>query len=210
MGLVLLGLGTLLFLALISYTRDDVWFYRSPANHPAQNFIGPIGAIIAACFYFLLGAASYLVAAAMLGFGAAKLLSPSFRLGPRAPWVAAFVISGACLLHLAQPLFLKDWKQLMHIHGPGGWFGYWLGARVFNSPSARRLGDPAHLRLSHQPHHDHGHPAGAIDPGAGLAALEAARALPAIPPRARRRSRTAGTRGKTRRPRDEKNRACAQ
>ena len=52
MGLVLLGVGTVLFLALISYTPKDVpswvWFSSiSPPNNPAQNFIGPTGAVIA-------------------------------------------------------------------------------------------------------------------------------------------------------------------
>ena len=63
-ALILLFVGTLLFLALISYTPKDVpswvWFsHISPANHPAQNFIGPIGAIIAGICYHLIGAASY-------------------------------------------------------------------------------------------------------------------------------------------------------
>ena len=45
-ALVLLFAGTLLFFALISYTPKDIpsWFWFShvsPANHPAQNFIGP-------------------------------------------------------------------------------------------------------------------------------------------------------------------------
>src|SRR5262249_19483444 len=51
-ALVLLFAGTLLFFALISYTPKDIpsWFWFShvsPANHPAQNFIGPLGAIVA-------------------------------------------------------------------------------------------------------------------------------------------------------------------
>src|SRR5437868_15115125 len=51
-ALVLLFAGTLLFFALISYTPKDIlswlWFsHVSPANHPAQNFIGPVGAIVA-------------------------------------------------------------------------------------------------------------------------------------------------------------------
>ena len=76
MGLVLLGAGTVLFLALISYTPKDVpswvWFsYSSPANHPARNFIGPLGAIIAGICYHLMGASAYLLAATLLGFGMA-------------------------------------------------------------------------------------------------------------------------------------------
>ena len=67
-ALILLFVGTLLFLALISYTPKDVpswvWFSNiSPANHPAQNFIGPFGAIVAGICYQLVGAAAYLLAA---------------------------------------------------------------------------------------------------------------------------------------------------
>ena len=62
-ALVLLFSGTLLFFALISYTPKDVpswvWFsHISPANRPAQNFIGPVGAIIAGICYQFIGAAS--------------------------------------------------------------------------------------------------------------------------------------------------------
>src|SRR5881398_683204 len=77
-ALILLFVGTLLFLALVSYTPKDVpswvWFsHISPANHPAQNFIGPFGAIIAGICYQLIGAAAYLLAAILLGFGVVKL-----------------------------------------------------------------------------------------------------------------------------------------
>ncbi len=136
-GLVLLGLGTLLLFSLVSYTPKDLpgWFplsYISPANHPAQNFIGPAGAILASIFYFLFGAASYLVAAVLLGYGGAKLISPEVKIARRLPWVAAFILSGACLAHL-QHTYLQTWPRLMNIRGPGGWFGYWLGDRVLQS-----------------------------------------------------------------------------
>ena len=90
-ALVLLFVGTLLFFALISYTPKDVpswiWFsHISPANHPAQNFIGPVGAILAEICYQLMGAAAYLLAAILLGFGAAKLFHPSLRVTRRLVW----------------------------------------------------------------------------------------------------------------------------
>lgn len=132
LGLILLGLGTLLFLALVSYTPRDLpdWFFLShitPPNDPPQNFIGPMGAIVASIFYFLLGAASYLVAVVMLGFGGGKLIFPGIRLSSRLVWIALFLLSGACLLHLWNPGFLASWKELMNIHGPGGWVGYACG-----------------------------------------------------------------------------------
>ena len=129
-ALILLFVGTLLFLALISYTPKDVpswvWFsHISPANHPAQNFIGPFGAIIAGICYQLFGAASYLLAATLLGFGAAKLFHPSLRVTRRLTWIILFVGSGACLLHL-QPYHLRGWHSAFDIQGPGGWIGYRL------------------------------------------------------------------------------------
>ncbi len=130
-ALILLFVGTLLFLALISYTPKDVpswvWFsHISPANHPAQNFIGPIGAIIAGICYHLIGAASYLLAVILLGFGAAKLFHSNLRVTPRIPWILLFIVSGACLLQL-QTSHLQGWKAAFNIQGPGGWAGYFLG-----------------------------------------------------------------------------------
>jgi len=127
-ALVLLFVGTLLFFALISYTPKDVpswiWFSsHSPANRPAQNFIGPVGAIIAGICYQLMGAAAYLLTAILLGFGAAKLFHPNLRVTRRLVWIALFIWSGACLLHL-QPYHLRGWHAAFNIQGPGGWIGY--------------------------------------------------------------------------------------
>ena len=136
LGLILLGIGTLLFLALISYTPKDLpsWFplsYISPANHPAQNFIGPFGAIIAGCVYFLLGASAYLLAAVLLGYGGAKLLAPGTHLSVRSLWVIAFLVSGSCLAQY-QPWIFPAWER-MKIGGAGGFAGYWLGERILRS-----------------------------------------------------------------------------
>ena len=133
-ALVLLGVGTLLFLALISYNPKDlpawVWFSKvATPNSPAQNFIGPLGAIVAGFCYFLIGAASYLLAVVLLGFGAAKLFHARLGVAQRAVWIALFILSGACLLHL-QSYFLRDWHSAFNIQGPGGWVGYYFGRNV--------------------------------------------------------------------------------
>jgi len=127
-ALILLFVGTLLFLALVSYTPKDVpswvWFsHISPANHPAQNFIGPFGAIIAGICYQLIGAGAYLLAAILLGFGVVKLFHPRLRMTQRITWIILFIVSGACLLHL-QPYHLRGWHSAFNIQGPGGWIGY--------------------------------------------------------------------------------------
>src|SRR4051812_3150656 len=106
-ALVLLGAGTLLFLSLVSYSPADVptWLRMglsstARASRVSSNFIGPFGAIIAYLAYSTLGAAAYLLTAVLLGFGGAKLLSPTLRLTLRVVWAAIFIVAGACLLHL--------------------------------------------------------------------------------------------------------------
>jgi DNA segregation ATPase FtsK/SpoIIIE, S-DNA-T family len=136
-GLVALGIGTVVFLALISYNPGDVpswvWFsYKSPPNNPTQNFIGPTGAIVAGFLYLTLGAAAYLVTSLFLGFGVAKLFLPGFRIIRRLPWALLFVVSGAALSQL-QPWFLRSWEQQFKLLGPGGMLGYWVGAGLLQN-----------------------------------------------------------------------------
>src|SRR6266487_4087231 len=131
-ALVLLFAGTLLFVALISYTPRDIpsWFWFShvsPANHPAQNFIGPLGAIVAGICYQLIGVfASLLLAAVLLGFGAAKLFYPRLRVTLRIPWIVLFLISGACLDQAWGISHFLGRKAPVDIQGPGGLIGYRL------------------------------------------------------------------------------------
>jgi DNA segregation ATPase FtsK/SpoIIIE, S-DNA-T family len=130
-AIILLGVGTLLFLALISYNPKDLpswvpWNYLSPPNKPAQNFIGPLGAILASVFYYLIGAASYFLAGVLLFFGAMKLFHANVRLIARLPWTILFIASGACLLQL-QSKHLVGWNHAFNIPGPGGWIGYFIG-----------------------------------------------------------------------------------
>ncbi|MDQ3546067.1 MAG: DNA translocase FtsK [Verrucomicrobiota bacterium] len=135
-ALILLGVGTLLFLALISYVPKDIptWFpflnSTSSPNRPAQNFLGPLGAIAAGTCYFLIGAASYLLAATLLGFGGAKLFHGDLKVSRRLGWIVLFIASGACLFQL-QPWFLQDWHRVFNIDGPGGRLGAFFGRRVF-------------------------------------------------------------------------------
>lgn len=128
-GLFLLGLGTLLFLALVSYDIGDVpsWFpfaSGTATNDSVHNFAGKIGAMVACTAYFIFGAASYLIAAIVLGFGAVKLMRPGARVARRLPWVVLFIVSATCLLQL-QTMAFQDWQQMMKVR-PGGEIGYWL------------------------------------------------------------------------------------
>ncbi len=135
LGLILLALGTILFLSLVTFEPHQVpaWFplseFASASSRSSSNFIGPAGAILACTFYFVLGAASYLAAVTLLGYGGGLLLSVTRPPAQRLPWILAFIFSGAGLLEL-QPWFLKNWWLLTdpkkHFGGPGGLVGEFL------------------------------------------------------------------------------------
>jgi S-DNA-T family DNA segregation ATPase FtsK/SpoIIIE len=134
-GLILLAAGLVLFLSLISYTPQDLpsWlpFRDTQTPHPSAhslNFLGSLGAILAMAAYFLLGSAAYLMCALFLGYGSAKLILPGTRVGRRALWSAAFVVSGACLAQLFN-IPLIDAHRL-NLPGEGGWVGNFLGVKI--------------------------------------------------------------------------------
>ena len=134
-GVLLLGAGVLLLLALVSYDPADVpsWAFFShvtPSNEKISNFIGIVGVLVAGILYFFLGAASYLLAVMLLGFGAGKMFFPKVRMADRIGWAALFLICGASLLHL-QPWFLQNWDDQFYIEDPGGWIGLWVGGKAF-------------------------------------------------------------------------------
>src|SRR5476651_2443616 len=74
-GLTLLVVGVLLLLALISYSPGDVPAWMRSARveksaHGPHNYVGSLGAIMAFLSYATFGAASYLLAASLIGYGA--------------------------------------------------------------------------------------------------------------------------------------------
>ena len=108
------------------------WLFFSKQGAPeavTENFIGPVGAVVAGFTYFLLGAAAYLLAVVLIGFGGAKFLTADLGLKKRLGWMAAFILSGACLAGI-QPWLLQSWKEHFNILGPGGWIGLALGKTV--------------------------------------------------------------------------------
>ena len=80
----------------------------------------------------MIGAASYLLAVVLLGFGGAKLFHSRLRVTPRLVWIVLFIVSGACLLQL-QTQHLQGWRAAFNIQGPGGWVGYSLGKKLLQT-----------------------------------------------------------------------------
>ncbi|HUF62688.1 MAG TPA: DNA translocase FtsK 4TM domain-containing protein [Verrucomicrobiales bacterium] len=126
-----LGAGLLLLLALVSYTPADVpgrfgISQTSLPNPDTQNYIGIAGAIAAGYCYFLLGAASYLLAASLTWFGTARMAgAPAFTKGSIAG-LLLLLVPGAALIHL-QPWFFQDWSEKYNIYGAGGITGHASG-----------------------------------------------------------------------------------
>jgi len=138
-GLLLLGAGILLPIALISYDPKDIptWVplisSSNTANAVTHNLCGILGAIGAGYLYFFFGAAAYLWIIVLAGYGLAKLSIRGFTIRDRVGWSFLLVISGACLLHL-QPWFFQGWNARFEIEGPGGGVGRWVGEKAFGGP----------------------------------------------------------------------------
>lgn len=137
-AILLGGLALLHFLALVSYTPRDLpsWIpFSSTAGSGAviSNFIGPVGAIIAGCSYFILGAAAYLTPGVLVWWGVAALLGARvFTLRSLISFLA-LLISASCLLEY-QSLFFQDWIQLYNLpESAGGLLGYTIGNNVFEN-----------------------------------------------------------------------------
>ena len=135
LSIALMGTGLLGLLALVSYTANDLptWvpFGRlAEPNSPADNFIGRLGAVGAGFSYYIIGAASYLVPACLIWFGAAKLLFGA-RTSRRALIGTGLLVLSSCCLLQYQSWFFKGWHEAYNIPGAGGLIGSWVGASLF-------------------------------------------------------------------------------
>lgn len=137
-GLVLVCLGAYLFLSLQTYYPKDIPAWAplisttttgSPVTH---NLGGVFGALLAGYLLFCFGGAAYLVAVGLMGYGMAKWFVNGYSLKDKAGWGVLMVFLAACLLQI-QPWLLQDWKKVIKIEGPGGWFGLWIGGKAIQS-----------------------------------------------------------------------------
>jgi len=137
MGLVLMGGGVLLLLALLSYDPRDVpsWIfyakYSSMSSVPL-NFVGRFGAVMAGLCFFIFGGASFFGAATILGLGFSRFVGDESPLTIRLGWSLVFVMSWAYFLDFLDHFhwFSTSWKQTLALPGAGGWFGHALGLAV--------------------------------------------------------------------------------
>ncbi|RYD30496.1 MAG: DNA translocase FtsK, partial [Verrucomicrobiaceae bacterium] len=127
-GLVLIGLGTLLFLALYSYTPDDLppamsFSGRGTPNDPVLNAMGPYGAILAGYTIFIFGAAAFLIPACLLWLGLSRILMPGRSMKRPAAGFLLTAVSAGVILGLQTTLFQSWWRDY-NILGAGGGIGF--------------------------------------------------------------------------------------
>ena len=139
-GLVLVCLGAYLFVSLLTYSPGDIplkWagliYTKGSTTSVTHNMGGLFGALVAGHVLFLFGAAGYLLAVGLAGYGLAKWLVPNYSLKDKAGWGALMVILAACLFQI-QPWVLQSWKEYIGIAGPGGWIGLNLGKNAILKP----------------------------------------------------------------------------
>ena len=127
-ALGLITVGALLFLALYTYTPDDVPPRFSIAslsvpNDPVLNAIGPFGAVIGGYTIFLFGAAAFLLPACLIWLGMSRILMPTRRMGRPILGFVLTVLSASVVLGL-QTSFFQNWWKDFNILGPGGGTGF--------------------------------------------------------------------------------------
>ncbi|HEY6170296.1 MAG TPA: DNA translocase FtsK [Verrucomicrobiae bacterium] len=94
-GIVLISLSLLLFVAFFSFDAGDLSVNRRPPNPNYRNWIGPVGAHLANWSFFVFGAAAFIGPVLLLGFGLAHLLQLLAYLRRR--WVWALVLFVSCM-----------------------------------------------------------------------------------------------------------------
>ncbi len=130
-GIVLLSVSFLMFLALFSYSSADLAMNSVPPNATKHNWIGPLGAHLANISFFVLGAAAYILPVLLLGFGLAHLLRLMSYLRRRWLWGIGLLLSCMGVLDLYPGVF-GHLKTNLNAPSAGGFIGMTMNSWVFN------------------------------------------------------------------------------
>jgi S-DNA-T family DNA segregation ATPase FtsK/SpoIIIE len=125
--------GLILLLSLLSYSPADLpdfGFFKNFADENSadgDNWLGPVGGILAFTQILLLGAAGWMLAIGFIWFGVHKLAFRG-RLWPRiALGLAVTLLAGAVFLHAAE-MFFQEWAARCNLpERPGGVIGNVVG-----------------------------------------------------------------------------------
>jgi DNA segregation ATPase FtsK/SpoIIIE, S-DNA-T family len=131
-GVVLISVSLLTFIALYSYDPRDIAANSTAANATAHNWIGPVGAWIGYVLFFVFGAASYLIPILLLLFGLSYLFQWLAYFHRRWLWSAILLVCCMGLLDLYQPsIRLLDNISRNTNTVAGGWLGMMFNRYLF-------------------------------------------------------------------------------
>jgi S-DNA-T family DNA segregation ATPase FtsK/SpoIIIE len=135
-GVVLLAVALLLAVSQWSFDRDDLAINRNPPNHPAHNWVGPMGAQMAGASFFVFGFSAYMLPIMLALYGLAHWLELLSYLKRRWPWAAILIVSCMGWLHLLDLPHLKDatsffTKARQSISAPSA--GGFIGQELYNN-----------------------------------------------------------------------------
>ncbi len=137
-GVVFLAAALLLLVAQVSFDRYDLAVNRDPPNHPAHNWIGPLGARLAYATFLMCGFSAFMLPVVLVFLALACWFKPLAYLKRRWPWAVILLVSCMGWLHLAALPHVKDPASLftrarVAISAPstGGFFGMFLYDYLF-------------------------------------------------------------------------------
>ena len=130
-GIVLMGLATLLLIALLSYEHSDISRITNPPNHPMHNLIGPIGAWVAYGWFFWVGLSAYLLPIILMFVGLGCFFEKMAYVRRRWPWTIVLFVCFMTLLDL----YVSGSHGLAHHLRtmPGGVLGHDLNQYIFSN-----------------------------------------------------------------------------
>ncbi|HWW00753.1 MAG TPA: DNA translocase FtsK [Candidatus Acidoferrum sp.] len=111
-GIVLMVVAVLLLVAVLSFDPYDLARVKNPPNHPAHNWIGPLGAQMAGGAFSLLGISGYVLPILVAFVGLGCFFEALFYLKRRWPWVVILLLSLVGLLHLVDLPHLNETTSL--------------------------------------------------------------------------------------------------
>ena len=129
-GIVLMGFGVLLLVALLSYHPRDVSANGVPTNPAVRNWIGPIGAWMGYFWFLLVGAAAYELPALLFFLGLGCFFDFFSYLRRRWAWAVVLFLCCICLLDLYRG-GLETLEHNLHIMA-GGLIGVNLNRFIFS------------------------------------------------------------------------------
>ena len=99
-GVLLFALSVLIFVSLISYDPNDLWFLTSRATVPTHNYVGIFGALVAFALFGSIGLSAYIIPVLSVTWAIGKFLN-------KVPQKFYFKLLGTSFLFIASSALLS-------------------------------------------------------------------------------------------------------